>query len=73
MKPAPAKSSGIPRKIIDFHLDENGDWVAELECGHDQPVSHNPPWTNHRWVTTPQGRLKHLGTELECPACQPIS
>jgi hypothetical protein len=73
MKPAQAKLPGMPRKILDFHLDEKGDWVAELECGHDQRVSHNPPWTNHRWVTTPQGRLEHLGKELECPACQPIS
>jgi hypothetical protein len=37
---------GQPRKIVAFHLDENLDWVAELECGHQQHVRHNPPWTH---------------------------
>jgi len=45
MKPAQAKVAGTMRKIVDFHLDENLDWVAELECGHQQHVRHNPPWT----------------------------
>jgi hypothetical protein len=69
MKPMQAKSVGVPRKIVDFHLDINCDWIAELECGHEQHVRHNPPWTIHPWVTTPQGRLEHLGQELECTAC----
>jgi hypothetical protein len=69
MKPMQAKSAAVLRKIVDFHLDENDDWVAELECGHQQHVRHNPPWNIHPWVTTPQGRLEHLGRELECPAC----
>ena len=43
MKPMQAKSVGIPRKIVDFHLDEDCEWVAELECGHQQQVRHNPP------------------------------
>lgn len=68
MKPAQART-GVPRKIVDFHLDENLDWVAELECAHHQLVRHNPPWTNRHWVTTPQGRLAHLGQELECLMC----
>src|ERR1700682_578337 len=25
---------------------ESRDWVAELECGHQQRVRHNPPWTH---------------------------
>jgi hypothetical protein len=54
----------IPRKIVDFHLDEFFDWVADLECGHQQHVRHNPPWTNRHWVTTPQGRLEHIGRNL---------
>jgi Protein of unknown function (DUF3565) len=68
MKPVQARV-GTLRKIVDFHLDENLDWVAELECAHQQLVRHNPPWTNRHWVTTPQGRLAHLGQELECLMC----
>jgi len=64
---------GTPRRIIDFHLDERQDWVAELECGHHQHVRHNPPWTHRHWVTTPQGRFEHLGSELLCFACLPKS
>lgn len=68
-QPAPAKSISIPRKIVDFHLDANSDWVAELECGHQQHVRHNPPWTHRPWVTTPQGRLEHIGSSLDCVSC----
>jgi len=70
MKPAQAKIAGTMRKIDDFHLDENFDWVAELECGHLQHVRHNPPGTHRHWVTTPQGRLEHLGQQLNCLACR---
>ncbi len=59
------------RKIVGFHQDEHSDWVAELDCGHNQHVRHNPPWTNRPWVVTPQGRLGHIGHELLCPACEP--
>jgi hypothetical protein len=70
MKPIQAKAEGAMRKIVDFQLDENLDWVAELECGHRRHVRHNPPWTHAHWVTTPQGRLAHLGEELNCLACR---
>ncbi|HXE34241.1 MAG TPA: DUF3565 domain-containing protein [Verrucomicrobiae bacterium] len=50
-------------------LDECFDWIADLECGHQQHVRHNPPWTNRHWVTTPQGRFEHLGHELQCLVC----
>jgi hypothetical protein len=82
MKPAQAKVAGRMRKIVDFHLGENLDWVAELECGHQQHVRHNPPWTHRHWITTPRGRrdfarrarrfrLENLGQELYCLACRP--
>jgi hypothetical protein len=60
---------GTPSKIVDYHLDECFDWIADLECGHQQHVRHNPPWTNRHWVTTPQGRYEHLGFELRCLVC----
>jgi len=72
MKPMQAKSAGILRKIVDYHLDECFDWVADLECGHQQYVRHNPPWTIRHWVTTPQGRLEHIGLELLCSACSTV-
>ena len=33
-----------------FHQDEQGDWVAELECGHGQHVRHRSPWELRPWV-----------------------
>jgi Protein of unknown function (DUF3565) len=71
MKPIQANIAGTMQKIVDFHMDESRDWVAELECGHQQHVRHNPPWTHRHWVTTPQGRLEHVGRELNCLACRP--
>jgi hypothetical protein len=70
MKPQ-QQLQGIPRKIVGFSLDEKLDWVAELECGHQQLVRHNPPWTNRHWVTTFEGRASHIGYELNCLACPP--
>jgi hypothetical protein len=69
MKPMRAKVSGTPRKIVGFHQDEVFDWVADLECGHQQHVRHNPPWTSRHWVTSAQGRLEHIGHELPCSLC----
>ncbi len=71
MEPSPAKTPGVMRKIVDFHLDETLNWVVDLECGHAQHVRHNPPFTRAHWVTTPQGRLEHLGKELNCAVCRP--
>ena len=55
-----------PRKIVGFHLDENLDWVADLDCGHQQHVRHNPSWTDRHWVT--RGRQAHISHELRCLA-----
>jgi len=59
----------MDRRIIGYHQDEHGDWVAELECGHGQHVRHNPPWVNRPWVTTPEGRAAQLGKTLACRKC----
>jgi len=55
--------------IINYHLDEDQDWVAELACGHFQHVRHNPPWQNRAWVTSESGRKEKLGELLECVKC----
>jgi hypothetical protein len=57
------------RRIVGYHQDEHGDWVAELECGHNQHVRHHPPWVNRPWVVTPEGRAEQLGKILECRKC----
>lgn len=64
-----ANTAGTPRKIVGFHMDDELDWVADLECGHQQYVRHNPPWTTRLWVTTPEGRSSHIGHELPCLLC----
>lgn len=55
--------------ITGFHQEDAGDWVAELACGHNQHVRHNPPWTNRPWVITPQGREGLIGHKLDCKKC----
>jgi hypothetical protein len=55
--------------ITGFHQDDQGDWVAELACGHQQHVRHRPPWILHPWVTTPEGRQARIGQALVCPFC----
>jgi Protein of unknown function (DUF3565) len=71
MKPKRAREVGTHRKIVGFHQDESFDWIADLECGHQQHVRHNPPWTTPHWVTTSQGRSEHIGRELLCLLCLP--
>jgi hypothetical protein len=59
----------MKRRITGFRQDEQGDWIAELDCGHRQHVRHKPPWTNHPWVTSPEGRQSKVGQELDCKLC----
>jgi hypothetical protein len=61
--------ASVARKIIGFHQDELGDWVADLECGHSQHVRHNPPWENRPWVVSESTRAERIGTELQCVLC----
>ncbi|HWF10701.1 MAG TPA: DUF3565 domain-containing protein [Bryobacteraceae bacterium] len=59
----------MKRKIVGFHRDEAGDWVADLECGHARHVRHDPPWTVREWVVTEEGRAAFAGRELVCTKC----
>lgn len=60
----------MQRKIIGFHQDSDGAWVADLECTHTQHVRHNPPWQERPWVITERGRQDKLGADLECSFCE---
>jgi tellurite methyltransferase len=57
------------RRIVGFHQDNAGDWVAELECAHTQHVRHQPPFQMRPWVVTADGPRRQIGVELECKTC----
>ncbi len=57
------------RSIDGFHQDDDGDWVAELSCLHNQHVRHRPPFQERPWATTEAGRADRLGSPIECPLC----
>lgn len=59
----------MKQPITGFHLDADGDWVAELACGHLQHVRHKPPWIQRPWVVSEQGRASMLGESLDCKKC----
>ncbi len=59
----------MKRAIAGFRLDEAGDWVADLDCGHGQHVRHRPPFVCRPWVVTDAGREAMLGRTLECVRC----
>lgn len=58
------------RRITGFHQDQEHHWVAQLECGHNQHVRHDPPWFNRPWVVTEEGRFQTLGRTLDCRKCE---
>jgi hypothetical protein len=59
----------MERRVMGFHQDAEGHWVAELECGHNQHVRHDPPWESRPWVVTADGRRSRLGMQLDCVKC----
>jgi hypothetical protein len=59
----------MDRPIVGFHQDAEGHWVAQLACGHNQHVRHEPPWMSRPWVLTPEGRSSRLGVLLNCTKC----
>ncbi|WNO10319.1 DUF3565 domain-containing protein [Teredinibacter sp. KSP-S5-2] len=59
----------MKQTIVGYHKDEEGDWVAELECRHFQHVRNKPPFINRPWVETESGRASMLGELLNCVKC----
>ena len=59
----------MKQAIAAYHLDQEGHWVAELVCGHNQHVRHDPPLVSRPWVVTAEGRDSMLGRELDCRKC----
>ena len=60
----------VQRAIVGFHQDDEGEWVAELVCGHQQHVRHRPPFFPEPWVLEPEGRDERVGAPLECLLCE---
>ncbi|MDY6980885.1 MAG: DUF3565 domain-containing protein [Pseudomonadota bacterium] len=56
--------------ITGFVQDEEGDWIAELSCGHRRHVRHRPPWQNRPWVESEAGRQSMIGYVIPCRDCQ---
>ncbi|MFO7566344.1 MAG: DUF3565 domain-containing protein [Enhygromyxa sp.] len=59
----------VPRTILSFARDEQGDWVAQLDCGHRRHVRHRPPLSSFPWVEHAEGRAAHVGELIECGRC----
>jgi tellurite methyltransferase len=57
------------RTITGFHLDDEGDWVAELSCLHAQHVRHRPPFWEAAWIEDDVERAGRVGQSIECPLC----
>jgi hypothetical protein len=50
-------------RIVSFRKDDQGDWIAEVYCGHTRHVRLDPPWTTREWVTTAEGRARFLDAQ----------
>jgi hypothetical protein len=60
----------MERRIVQFHQDEEGHWVGELECGHTRHLRHEPPWQVRPWVLDPRARADRIGTPIDCRECR---
>ncbi|MBP8184645.1 MAG: DUF3565 domain-containing protein [Pseudomonas sp.] len=57
-------------RLLDFHQDAQGHWVASLSCGHTQHLRHQPPWQNRPWVLAAEQRQARLGKAFPCGWCR---
>lgn len=60
----------MKRRITGFTQDEEGHWVALLDCGHRQHLRHDPPLTDRPQVLTAEGRAGLIGMVLYCKRCE---
>lgn len=63
----------MKQPITGYHKDDEGHWVAQLVCGHNQHVRHDPPWEVREWVTTKAGREQKVGNLLDCRKCDELA
>lgn len=55
------------RAAVGFHQGGDGQWIARLDCGHEAPVRHEPPWVD---LLTEEGRRNALGMLAACAKCE---
>lgn len=55
--------------ITGYHRDDESHWVAQLACGHNQHVRHDPPLVRRDWTQSAEGRRSMIGHELQCKKC----
>jgi tellurite resistance-related uncharacterized protein len=55
--------------MVGFHVDDEGDWVAELSCLHQQHIRHQPPFWEAAWILDDAERAARVGQHLDCPLC----
>jgi tellurite methyltransferase len=56
--------------VVGFRQDVEGDWIADLACGHSQHVRHRPPMETREWVRTEEGRRGRIGALFPCRLCR---
>jgi tellurite methyltransferase len=59
----------VARQILAFDQDPQGDWVAQLDCGHRRHIRHRPPLSSFPWIEHAEGRAEHVGKAIECGRC----
>lgn len=55
--------------MLSFETDEQGDWLARLDCGHRRHIRHRPPIDDYPWIADPAARASKLGAAIECDRC----
>lgn len=59
----------MPRTILAFTRDADGDWVARLDCGHHRHIRHRPPLADYPWIADDAARDARIGAAIECDRC----
>ena len=57
------------RSIATFFQDEEGHWVAQLDCSHTLHMRHRPPQEYREWVLSEAGREQRIGAQVDCQFC----
>lgn len=65
----PGVVDGIARSMLAIELDEGGEWIAWLDCGHRRHLRHRPPLSSMPWLLDAAARAARVGQRIECGRC----